>query len=477
MNKIFTILLIGIITGAFAQQIPVNDQYYTNPFFTNPAKAGSNGGTNAFLFNRQQWTNIQGSPQTSLFSIDGAINKTAGLGLTISNDQDNIFSRTSAYGTYSYRIKITENQNITLGASAGLMNVHIAFDDINADNSDDPLLLSTDANKTNFDVNFGLNYTFKRFEFGAVAYQLAGTRFNYKVETAGKEIDYQLIQHFMGVVNYTFDIIKDTLTITPSVMLRSSLGITPQLDAGVMLKYKDFVWTNIGWRQNSCVYASVGGVVYNNIIVGGAYEYNLGSISGFSGSSFEVILGYRFGKGRTQTSIGSNYSKSDIKQLRRIAQQQSEEMDKLKNKNQELNKEIVKNNKEILEMKEEITRLKNWSELTPEDQKVVEEFKKEHEVKSFELSSSEVNNSFKSNKYCVIAGAYKNLKNAKLGQKILKRELNLQTFIIKKPNSKFYFVATDFFDNTKDIKKEHERLKKMGIDKLINGATWVYKVK
>ena len=106
----------------------------------------------------------------------------------------------------------------------------------------------------------------------------------------------------------------------------------------------------------------------------------------------------------------------------------------------------------------------------------VEEFKKEHEVKSFALSASEVNNSFKSNNYCVIAGAYKKLENAKLGQRILKRELNLQTYIIKKPNSKFYFVATDFFDNTKEIKKEHKRLKKMGIDKLINGATWVYKV-
>ena len=475
MNKIFTILLIGFITGTFAQQISVNDQYYTNPFFTNPAKAGSTGGTNAFIFNRQQWTNIQGSPQTSLFSIDGAINKTAGLGLTVSNDKDNIFSRTAAYGTFSYKIKITENQNIVLGASAGLMNVHIAFDDIQADNvNDDPLLLSTNANKTNFDVNFGLNYTFKKFQFGAVAYQLAGTRFNYKTETTGKEVNYQLIQHFMGIINYTFNIIKDTLTITPSVMLRSSLGITPQLDAGIMLKYKDFVWTNIGWRQNSCVYVALGGVIYNNITLGGAYEYNLGSISGFSGSSFEVIVGYSFGNKNSQTNTSSGYNKSDIKKLRKIAQQQSEEIDLLKSDNKQLSKEIRTNDADITELKEEIGRLKNWSELSAEDVKVIGEFKEQHEIKSFNNTDS-INNSFKSEQYCVIVGAYKEIKNAKLGQKILKRELNLQTYLIKKTGSIYYFIATDFFNNAKDIKKEYKRLKKMGIEKYINGNSWIYK--
>jgi len=474
MKKIVTVLLIGLVTVAFAQQLPINDQYYTNPFFTNPAKAGSSGYSNAFLFNRQQWTNIQGSPQTSIFSIDGSLNKTTGLGLTITNDKDNIFSRTSAYATYVYKIKITDNQCIALGVSAGLMNVHIAFDDIKADNANDPLLLSTDANKTNFDVNFGLNYRLKKLEIGIVGYQLAGTRFAYKEETVGKEINYQLIQHFMGIINYTFNIIKDTLTITPSVMLRSSLGITPQLDAGIMLKYKDFVWTNIGWRQNSCVYANIGGVVYHNVVVGGAYEYNLGSISGFSGSSFEVIVGYRFGNKKSQTNTGSGYNKSDIKKLRKIAQQQSEEIDLLKSDNKQLSKEIKTNDADITELKEEIGRLKNWSELSAEDEKVIDKFKEQHEIKSFNNTAS-INSSFKSEQYCVIVGAYKEIKNAKLGQKILKRELNLQTYLIKKPGSLYYFIATDFFDNAEDIKKEHKRLKKMGIEKYINGNSWIYK--
>ena len=482
MKKIFIISAIIYSIGVFAQQVPINDQYFTNPYFINPAKAGFDGSTKAFLYNRQQWTGIQNAPTNSLFSIDGATNNDkVGLGLILSNDVDNIFNRTSVYGTYSYKIKITDNQHISLAASAGVMNVHIAFEDVVADNTNDPLLLSTDANKTNFSANFGLNYKFKGLQVGIVAYQLAGSKFHYETQTQGKDINYQLIQHFMAVVGYEIVAIPEKLTVTPNIMLRSAIGINPQIDAGAMVKYKDFVWANVGWRQNACAYISLGGIVYNNITIGGAYEYNIGGISKFAGSTFEVIVGYTFGKGGTQASSGSAYDKSDIKQLKKIAQQQSEEMDQLKSDNKKLNQQIDKNNAEITQIKEEVNRLKNSSRLSIEDEEQIFDFKKEHEVKSFgnktsyNYSTDSANSNFKSEQYCVIVGAYKEIKNAKLGQKILKRELELQTYIIKKPGSSFYFIATDFLDNATDIKKEHKRLKGLGIEELIIGKTWVYK--
>ncbi len=480
MKQILVILIFfsvnGIISG---QQIPVNDQYFTNGYFTNPAKAGTGNGTNAFLFNRQQWTGIQGAPQTSFFSIDGLTHKKKiGLGLLLSNDRDNIFNRTSAYGTYAYNLKITENQNITMAASAGLMNVNINFNDIKGETTD-LLLLSTDANKTNFDANFGINYHFKKLEVGLVAYQLAGTQFHYEEQDAGKAINYQLIQHFYGVINYTFTAIPEKLTVTPCVMVRSSLGITPQIDAGVFLKYKEKLWTNLGWRQNACAYATVGGIVYDNIIVGGSYEYNLGSIAKFSGSSFEVIVGYRFGSAQNTIATISDISDADIDQLKTIAQQQSEKVDQLVSDNKKLKKTIQGNQKEITRMKEEIDRLKKSSVISPVEQNDIEQFKQEHEVKTFgtNQNTDSATAGFNQEQYCVIVGAYKTIKNAKIGQKILKREINLQTYLIKEPGSSFYFIATDFFDDFKDVKAEYKRLKGLNVGKFINGNVWVYKAK
>ncbi len=483
MKKIYIILIfaqVSIIT--FGQQLSVNDQYFTNGYFSNPAKAGSTDNTNAFMLNRQQWIGIQGAPQTSVFSIDGKTNnKKVGLGLMLSSDIDNIFNRTTVSGTYAYHLKISEKQNISLAASAGLMNVHIAFDDIMADNTFDPLLLSADANCTSFDANFGVNYNLENLEVGLVAYQLAGTRFNYESQTEEKNVNYQLIQHFMGLINYTFTIKPEKLTVAPSVIVRSVMGIDPQLDAGFFLKYQDLIWTNIAWRQNSCVYASVGAIIYDNIIIGGSYEYNIGSISKFSGSSFEVIVGYRFGGGSQQKSSGSSVSNSDIKRLKEIAQKQSEEMDKVISENKKLNKNIKRNENDITLLKEEIERLQHSSKLNHSDKKHIDDFKATHEVKSFNTTMytdpDSTSDGFKSEQYCVIAGAYKTVKNAKLGQKILKREINLDTYLIKNPGSSFYFIATDFFDNTKDVTEEHKRLKALHIETIINGKTWVYKAK
>jgi len=480
MKRLFIILTLIWITGiSKAQQIPINDQYFTNGYFTNPAKAGSETSTNAFLFNRQQWTGIQGAPQTSIFSIDGLTHKKKiGLGLLISNDKDNIFNRTSAYGTYAYNLKITDNQKITMAASAGLMNVNISFNDIKGESSD-LLLLSTNANKTNFDANFGVNYSFKNLEVGLVAYQLAGTHFHYAEETAGKAINYQLIQHFFGIVSYNYSAIPDILTVTPSVIVRSSLGITPQIEASVFTKYKRKLWANLGWRQNACGYLSLGGIFYDNIIVGGTYEYNIGSIAKFSGSSFEVMIGYRFGKVPNSSSTILDISNSDIEQLKTIAQQQSEKIDNLISENKTLNSTIQTNKKQISSLKEEIDRLKKSSFRTPSDEKQIEQFKKTHEVKSFSGNDhpDSTNSSFNQTQYCVIVGAYKTIKNAKLGQKILKREIDLKTYLIKKPGSSFYFIATDFFDNLKEVNAEYKRLKSLNVEKLINGKAWVYSTK
>ena len=72
-------------------------------------------------------------------------------------------------------------------------------------------------------------------------------------------------------------------------------------------------------------------------------------------------------------------------------------------------------------------------------------------------------------------GAYKTIKHAKLGQQILMREFNLKTFILKNPKSSFFFIATKEFEHIEGVSEEHERLKKLGVEEVVNGDIWVYK--
>ena len=67
---IFTIFTFS--TVLYAQQIPLVDFNFVNPYMFNPAKAGESG-TRVFYLNRQQWKDIAGAPETSVLSLDHKI--------------------------------------------------------------------------------------------------------------------------------------------------------------------------------------------------------------------------------------------------------------------------------------------------------------------------------------------------------------------------------------------------------------------
>ena len=159
-------------------------------------------------------------------------------------------------------------------------------------------------------------------------------------------------------------------------------------------------------------------------------------------------------------------------------------IDKIVYENKVLKNKINDSEKEITVLKEEVERLKKTMVLSETDKKEIEEFKQLYEVKVSDLkvNESKINNSdsleiYQTNKFNVIVGAYKTIKNAKLGQIVLQREFDLKTYIIKNDESTFFFIATNEFDQIKDVKKEFKRLKKIGVEKLIMGDIWVYKAK
>ncbi|OFX82833.1 MAG: hypothetical protein A2W99_14320 [Bacteroidetes bacterium GWF2_33_16] len=485
MKKYIFYIFILFPIIAKSQQIPVIDHYFTNPYLLNPAKVGTADNTNIFLLNRQQWTDIQGAPRNTLMSIDGSINQDKiGLGIMFSNDADNIFSRTAFYGSYSYHFKLNTNQTLSLALSLGLMNVHISFDELQADNTSDPLVFSQNGAKTKLDATAGINYKFKKLEVGLVGYQLMNTKYQYQDQTNNTDLNYQLIQHFLILANYKFTVIPEKLVVAPNIIARTTLGLPIQFDIGVYLNHRDLIWSYIGYRHNSCVYLNLGGKIYNNITISGAYEYNIGEIAKFSGPSYEILLGYRFSKKNTTQTNNSYSDRKAIENMSQNSQLQSETIDKIVYENKVLKNKINDSEKEITVLKEEVERLKKTMVLSETDKKEIEEFKQLYEVKVSDLkvNESKINNSdsleiYQTNKFNVIVGAYKTIKNAKLGQIVLQREFDLKTYIIKNDESTFFFIATNEFDQIKDVKKEFKRLKKIGVEKLIMGDIWVYKAK
>ncbi|MBN2778237.1 MAG: PorP/SprF family type IX secretion system membrane protein [Bacteroidales bacterium] len=493
-KTIIFLIIISISSSIIkAQQVFITDFNFINGYLLNPAKAGDSG-TKLFWINRQQWKDIPGAPEITVVSIETRVSdRNIGLGAFVISDSDNFLRKTTIGGSYNYCLKLGEKHFLSMAISPGIVTSQLDFNNIRTDEIEDPLLFSNVQNATNFCADAGLNYKFRNLNFGFSVFQLTGTRLNYKSQIDGNYLNYQLVQHFVGQLSYTFIFANEKFLVEPSVVGRSTIGLPIQFEAGVNLSYNDLVQTRIGYRYNSNAYLAIGFNLYDDLTVGCGYEYSLGEISGYSGSSYEVIIGYRL-KRRNDMPNYKKIDKAENQAIKSSLENQSQKIDEVIYKNDQLNENIKKTNEEMKLLKEEIDNLKNNSKLSPEDLELLKQIQNQHGLKDEEFEENDVKDShiintdsnsnndeiFKdeintNQKFCVIVGAYLNLETAKQGQKILLRELGLSTTIIQDSEAYFYFICSDFFDNKEDVAKEKQRLMDLNVESFIIGKPWTYK--
>ena len=89
IKKVFVIITLFSVCGAFAQQDPQYTQYMYNTLTVNSAYAGSLGHLAITGIYRTQWVGIEGAPDTQSFSLDTPVGKNVGLGISIVNEEIN----------------------------------------------------------------------------------------------------------------------------------------------------------------------------------------------------------------------------------------------------------------------------------------------------------------------------------------------------------------------------------------------------
>jgi len=297
MRKLnITAAVVLMAASAFAQQLPFSSQYYTNMFVTNPAFTGTTDEhTRAFITHRSQWIGVAGGPQTSYLTLDGPIEaKNIGLGLKLYSDVTDITSRMGAFANYSYKLKINDDNNLFIGLAAGVLNNRIDFSKAVVRDVDDPFLFTESQSKTVFSADFGLGYTWKKLEVGFAVPQVLGNRIKYK-NNLGENSYYNLSRHYQGSIKYVFDVVKEKeITAYPLIFVRAAKGAPVQYDVNAVLDWKKMGWVGVTYHSNYAVAASIG-LRYKNLAVGYAYDFGIGKVKKYTGSSSEFLLSYTFG--------------------------------------------------------------------------------------------------------------------------------------------------------------------------------------
>lgn len=285
--------LFKIGTEAFAQQLPFSSQYYINQFVINPAFTGNGQNVNAYLSHRSQWTGLAGSPQTSYLTVDGPIQKNSGLGLKVYTDVTDIISRVGAFAEYSYKINISDSNNLYFGIAAGILDNKLDFSKAIIKDSDDPFLFQQSQHKTVFCADLGVAYIYKRLSLGFAIPQVLGNRIKYPILN-GDNSYYNLSRHYQGSIKYVFDLVKEKgITAYPLVMFRSIKGAPFQYDINAVVDWKRIGWAGLTYHSNYAMAISAG-LRYKNFTVGYAFDLGLNKVRSYTGSSSEFLIGYTF---------------------------------------------------------------------------------------------------------------------------------------------------------------------------------------
>lgn len=291
----------------YAQQQGQFSQYMLNYYLVNPAVSGTEDYTDIKAGYRNQWTGFSGAPKNYYVSGHTPLGKISkkqqrgkrravahqSVGGLVTGQSIGALNHTGAYLSYAYHLPLTEKLMLSMGLSAGAQMYSIDQSKLDfGDNIADPVLTST--NKTNFDMNAGFWLYSQRVFLGVSSMQILGNKLEFgQADGAGA-----LNRHFYVTGGFKINI-TDDLKLIPSTMVKLQLPSAYQFDLNAKVRYKDFLWAGVGYRNQDAIVALAGVLIKNMIEIGYSYDMTTSNINKYSGGSHEIMVGVRFDiKGR-----------------------------------------------------------------------------------------------------------------------------------------------------------------------------------
>ena len=129
---ILTVVLAAMLFSkqSNAQQDPQYTQYMYNMNVLNPAYAGSKESLSIGMLYRDQWSGIDGAPQTFTFAAHSPIGNGLGLGILEFKIKSAIVEETNVYADISYTIDLNATHKLAFGIKAGATFQDIGFMDL-----------------------------------------------------------------------------------------------------------------------------------------------------------------------------------------------------------------------------------------------------------------------------------------------------------------------------------------------------------
>jgi type IX secretion system PorP/SprF family membrane protein len=289
------------LSPLFAQQDALFSQYMFNMMLVNPAYTGSRDVISLSALYRNQWANAPGAPQTMTFSADAPLKREKmGIGLTVFNDKIGVVNNSGFYATYSYRIRLTNNSTLALGANVGgtYYTARLSSVDYTDDNTYDPAFASN-VSKFMPNIGLGIYYSTDKLYIGLSSPHLLNNQLDNSSGTTARQY-----RHYFLMGGYLFKL-NHALKLRPSVLVKQVYGAPIQADLNCNLWFYDKFAVGLSYRSLDAPMILLEAQILEQLRFGYAFEYTVNSFSKYAShyGTHELMLRYEFGydKGKVLT--------------------------------------------------------------------------------------------------------------------------------------------------------------------------------
>lgn len=309
--KVFCIIVVLFLSVAngWAQHELFSRQYFLNNYLANPAVGGAYDYMDARLSYSRQWTAIDRSPSSVLFSFNTNLSKEKdqvlrysvfneryeigrnrqkyngrrikhGVGARVIYDKINVFSNTSFSLSYACHLPISPVYTVSVGIGGGAILSALNINDAYITDLSDPLLTIQKRNEFIPMVDAGIWIYSPRLYFGVSASTLMSNP--YDGQDKSKYMSYYATAGWKYVPT-------DIFTIVPSVMYRMNGYNGGMVDFNLRTIYWETAWLGITYRDFKEFSIHVGATFRETLEIHYTCDLNKKVL----GLSHEVGIGYR----------------------------------------------------------------------------------------------------------------------------------------------------------------------------------------
>jgi type IX secretion system PorP/SprF family membrane protein len=291
-KNILCIILLMSCLSLFAQQEPQYTHYAYNRLAYNPAVAGSMGNGVVGMLYRNQWSGVEGAPQSAtVFGHLPLMNGRNGLGLTLTNDQLGMTKTTFSSLSYAYRIPLGNDNVLSLGLQGEVEYGSLDWSQTKANQMKDQLIGAESSTKIGANAGTGVYFKNRKFYVGLSAPRLfKNTLYRGIADQRRSTRDYRSY-YFSG--GATFDL-SEKVAFVPMTMITFGPSFPTSVDLGANFLFMKKFGVGMNLRALDSFDALVQLQMSNRLKAGFSYDFTNSPLKKATSGSWEFLLEYQF---------------------------------------------------------------------------------------------------------------------------------------------------------------------------------------